>query len=59
MPKSNEHKKDYQEDKFARCYFCQHARLNQLREDKKRGKRKTRRKNKRTLLIIKKGVIDE
>ena len=38
MSKSNEHKKDYQEDKFARNFYCQHARLNQLREDKKRGK---------------------
>ena len=49
MSKSNEHKKDYQEDKFARNFYCQHARLNQLREDKKQGKRKTRRKNKKLL----------
>lgn len=47
MSKSNEHKKDYNEDKFARAYYCQHARLNQLRQDKKAGKRKTRRKNKK------------
>ena len=47
MSKSNEHKKDFQEDKFARAYYCQHARLNQLREDKKQGRRKTRRKNKK------------
>mgnify|MGYP006976679059 CR=1 FL=1 len=45
--KSNEHKKDFKEDKFARHYYCQHARLTQLREDKKQGKRKTRRKNKK------------
>lgn len=45
--KGNAHKKDYHEDKFARAYYCEHARLNQLREDKKRGKRKTRRKNKK------------
>ena len=45
--KGNAHKKDYCEDKFARAYYCEHARLNQLREDKKRGKRKTRRKNKK------------
>ena len=49
MTKSNEHKKDYQEDKFARTYYCQHARLNQLRQDKRAGKRKTRRKNKKIL----------
>ena len=47
MPKSNEHKKDFCEDKFARARYCQHARLNQLREDKKRSRRKTRRKNKK------------
>lgn len=47
MSKSNEHKKDFREDKFARDYYCQHARLNQLREDKKQSRRKTRRKNKK------------
>ena len=49
MSKSNEHKKDYREDKFARDYYYQHARLNQLREDKKQSRRKTRRKNKKLL----------
>ena len=49
MSKSNEHKKDFREDKFARAYYCQHARLNQLREDKKQSRRKTRRKNKKHL----------
>jgi hypothetical protein len=47
MSKSNEHKKDFREDKFARAYYCQHARLNQLRQDKKQSRRKTRRKNKK------------
>ena len=42
--KGNAHKKDYPEDKFARNFYCDHARLNQLRADKKAGKRKTRRK---------------
>ena len=42
--KGNSHKKDYSEDKFARHYYCEHARLNQLRADKKASKRKTRRK---------------
>ena len=49
MAKNNNHKKDYQEDKFARALYCQHARLNQLREDKKQSERKTRRKNKKIL----------
>lgn len=47
--KSNSHKKDYSEDKFARHFYCQHARLNQLRTDKKTSKRKTRRKLKKDL----------
>ena len=46
MSKNNEHKKNFSEDKFARAYYCQHARLNQLRQDKKASKQKTRRKNK-------------
>ena len=49
MTKSNRHKKDYREDKFARKFYCQHARLNQVRSDKKQSKRKTRRKNKKLL----------
>ena len=44
--KGNSYRKDYSEDKFARAFYCQHARLNQLRSDKKQGRRKTRRKNK-------------
>ena len=42
MCKSNEHKKMYREDKFARKFYCDHARLNQLRADKKQGKKRTR-----------------
>ena len=53
MAKNNEHKKDFNEDKFARKFYCKHARLNQVREDKKQGKRATRRKNKK---IIKESV---
>ena len=33
--KSNEHKKRTFEDKFARYFYCKHARLNYLRSDKK------------------------
>lgn len=47
MQKSNNHKKIYREDKFARHFFCQHARLNYLRNDKQIGKKKTRLANKR------------
>lgn len=49
MSKSNAHKKDFREDKFSRTYCCQHARLNQLRQDKKQSRKKTRRKNKKFL----------
>ena len=37
--KNNNHKKMYQEDKFARKYFCKHARLGSVRTDKKCGRR--------------------
>ena len=47
--KGNIHKKDYSEDKIARNFYCPHARLNQLRADKKASKRKTRRKLKKDL----------
>lgn len=53
---NNIHKKDYQEDKFSRRYYCQHARLRQLREDKKRAERKTRRKHKKFLKNFEKGI---
>jgi hypothetical protein len=53
---NNRHKKDYKEDKFARRYYCDHARLNQLREDKKRAKRTTRRKRKNFLKNFEKGI---
>lgn len=43
--KSNVHKKQYNIDKFARKFYCEHARLNQLRKDKKAAKRKSRRIN--------------
>ena len=33
--KNNSYKRDYPEDKFARKYYCTHARLGQLRNDKK------------------------
>lgn len=36
----NEKKKLTWEDKFGRKYYCQHARLNSIREDKRRNKKK-------------------
>lgn len=33
--KGNIHKKTHREDKFARRYFCKHARMGWLREDKR------------------------
>lgn len=45
--KDNSHKKDYWIDKFARKYYCQRARLNQLRCDKEQARKKTRCKNRR------------
>lgn len=40
--KSNAHKKRTFEDKFARHFYCDHARLNSLRSDKKQCRRKER-----------------
>lgn len=45
--KNNSHKKLFHIDRFARNFYCQHARLNQLRADKKLAKRKARRINKK------------
>lgn len=45
--KGNIHKKLTKEDKFARKYYCQHARLTQIRNDKKQQRRKFRRLTKR------------
>ena len=45
--KGNSHKKRTFIDKFARKYYCQHARLNSLRSDKKLAKRQERRFNKK------------
>ncbi len=42
MSKGNFHKKIYSIDEFARHYYCEHARLNQLRSDKKQSRMKYR-----------------
>lgn len=41
--KGNIHKKKTREDKFGRRYYCDHARLNLVRTEKKYNKRKFRR----------------
>lgn len=45
----NEYKKLTEEDKFARKYYCQRARLNSVRNDKRENKRKMRRYNKKLI----------
>ena len=42
MNKSNIHKKITIEDKFARKYYCQRARANQLKADKRAQKKQFR-----------------
>ena len=49
MSIKNETKKLTREDKFARKYYCQHARLNSIRNDKKQCTRKMRRINKKMI----------
>lgn len=49
MSARNEKKKLTFEDKFARHFYCPHARLNSIRNDKKQATRKMRRINKRII----------
>ena len=44
--KNNNYKKLYSKDRLARKIYCNHSRLNQLLQDKKRAKRKVRKDNK-------------
>ena len=46
MATRNDKKKMTFEDKFARHYYCQHARLNSIRNDKKCNSKKMRKINK-------------
>lgn len=46
MATRNDKKKITFEDKFARHYYCQHARLNSIRSDKKYNSKKMRKFNK-------------
>lgn len=47
MAKSNNHKRLFRMDEFGRRFYCQHARLNLVRSDKKRAKKKARQEQKR------------
>lgn len=47
MSKNNEYRKIFRMDKFARRWYCHHARLNQLRSDKKLAKKSVRDAGKR------------
>ena len=47
MSKKKKKKKLTFEDKFARHFYCPHARLNSIRNDKKQATRKMRRINKK------------
>ena len=49
MSTRNEKKKLTFEDKFARHFYCQHARLNSIRNDKKQATRKMRQINKKII----------
>ena len=49
MGARNEKKKLTFEDKFARHFYCPHARLNSIRNDKKQATRKMRRINKKII----------
>lgn len=59
MAKNNNYKKLYSEDKFAREFYCQHTRENQLWQDKKAGKKKVRNNNKKLIADWRNGVYDE
>lgn len=47
MAKNNDYRKIFRMDKFARRWYCHHARLNQLRSDKKLAKKAVREDGKR------------
>lgn len=49
--KNNDYRKEFGIDEFARKYYCKHARLNQLRSDKKQAKRKSRQNAKKDIVV--------
>jgi hypothetical protein len=56
MASRNDKKKLTHEDKFARHFYCQRARLNSIRRDKKANTKKMRKINKE---ICKKSVDNQ
>ena len=46
MDKGNDYRKIFSIDRFARHWYCQHARLNQLWSDKREAKKRLRRQTK-------------
>lgn len=49
MAKNNNHKKLFGIDWFGRRYYCQNARLRQLRDDKKMAKKQARIERKKSI----------
>lgn len=49
MEKSNAYRKLYPMDRFAKHYYCEHAKRNQIRSDKRILKRKVRLVGKQTI----------
>ena len=49
LMKNNDYRKEFGIDEFARKYYCKHARLNQLRSDKKQAKKKSRQNAKKAI----------
>ena len=56
--KNNDYRKEFGIDEFARKYYCEHARLNQLRSDKKQAKRKSRRNGKNDIINYRRIIMD-
>lgn len=59
MSKNNNYKKLFKMDEFGRKFYCKHARLNQLRSDKKQAKRKVRREFKKSDGEVKEFIVRE
>ena len=55
--KNNDYRKEFGMDHFARKYYCTHARLNQVRSDKKQSKKKVRENTKKLLTDYQKDDI--
>ena len=49
MAKNNNHKKLFRMDEFGRRFYCQHARLNRVQNDKKQAKKKARQEENKRL----------